>query len=236
MDDTCAGFDDRDAGVLTHEADQSRAAARNHHVDVTHGVEQGGDGVVPRRQQRESRLVDPFAEERFAEQGGDGLVGMAGVAASLQDAGVARLQAEREDVGRDVGPCFADHAYHAERYADLAQGHAVGAGPLGERLALRRGKPGDGFHVGGDRGDAFGRQPQAVAHGRIGGHGLQVEGVGREQFSGVFPQQSGGPDDCTSEALGVGPCKLGPGTAGSGEDCIVFHVIPGRGNRSESVV
>ncbi|MFR6634577.1 MAG: hypothetical protein ACLUQ6_06625 [Alistipes onderdonkii] len=34
----------------------------------------------------------------------------------LQDAGVARLDAEGEDVGRDIGAGFADHADHAERY------------------------------------------------------------------------------------------------------------------------
>ena len=36
---------------------------------------------------------------------------------------------------------------------------------IAEWTALRRGQSGDGFHVGGDRGDAFRRQPQAVAHG-----------------------------------------------------------------------
>ena len=165
VDDARPGFDHGYAGVFAHEADQSRAAARDHHVDVTHGVQQRSGSLVTRGQQGEGRRVDAFAAERLAEQDGDGFVGAAGVAAALQHAGVARLHRERENVGRDVGARLADHAHHAERYADLAEGHAVGTGPFGDRFALRRGQSGDGFHVGGDRGDAFRRQPQAVAHG-----------------------------------------------------------------------
>ncbi len=175
------------------------------------------------RQQGEGRRVDAFAAERLTEQGGDGFVGVTGVAAAFQHAGVARFDAERENVGRDVGPRFADHADHAERHADLAQSHAVGTGPLGDRLALRRGQSGDRLHVGGDRGDALRRQPQAVAHGRIGIHRLQVEGIGRKHFFGVFPQQGGGFRDGAAQSPGVGKGQFVSRMPGGGEDRIVFH-------------
>ena len=223
VDDACPGFDDRDAGVFAHEADQPRSAARDHNVDVTHGVQQRSGGLVARGQQGEGRRVDALAAERLTEQGGDGFVGAAGVAAALQHAGVARLEAQRENIGRDVGARLADHAHHAERHADLAEGHAVGTGPLGDRLALRRGQSGDRLHVGGDRGDAFRRQPQAVAHGRIGIHRLQVEGIGRKHFFGVFPQQGGGFRDGAAQSPGVGKGQFVSRTPGVGEDRIVFH-------------
>ena len=93
VDDARPGLDHGYAGVFAHEADQSRAAARDHHVDVTHGVQQRSGSLVTRGQQGEGRRVDALAAERFVEQGGDGFVGVAGIAAAFQHAGVAGFQA-----------------------------------------------------------------------------------------------------------------------------------------------
>ena len=93
VDDAGTGLDDGDAGVLAHEADQPRTAAGDHHVDIAHGPEQGRHGFVAGGQQGEGRWVDALAAERFVEQGGDGFVGVAGVAAAFQHAGVAGFQA-----------------------------------------------------------------------------------------------------------------------------------------------
>ena len=165
VDDAGARFDDRDAGVLADEADQPRPAARDDYVDIAHGAQQRPHGFVPRGEQREGVFVDAFGAERFVQQRRDRLVGVAGVAAPFQDAGVARLDAEGEDVGRDIGAGFADHAAHAERYAALDDGHAVGARPARQFLALRRAQVRYGFHVGGDGADSLRGQPQAVEHG-----------------------------------------------------------------------
>ena len=119
----------------------------------------------------------------------------------------------------------------------FAQSHAVGTGPLGDRLALRRGQSGDRLHVGGDRGDAFRRQPQAVAHGRIGIHRLQVEGIGRKHFFGVFPAAG------RRLSRRCGPIARRRQGASSFPACraaakIVSYsiFIPDIGNRSESAV
>ena len=191
VDDAGARFDDRDAGVLADEADQPRPAARDDYVDIAHGAQQRPHGFVPRGEQREGVFVDAFGAERFVQQRRDRLVGMAGVAAPFQDAGVARLDAEREDVGRDIGAGFADHADHAERYAALDDGHAVGARPARQFLALRRAQVRNGLHVGGDGVDAFGGQPQAVEHGRRGGHdqGLNTGGMGNFSPSPFYTKE-----------------------------------------------
>ena len=236
VDDARAGLDDGNAGVLAHEADQPGTAAGDHHIDVTHGPEQRRHGFVVGGQQGEGRRVDALAAECFVEQGGDGFVGAAGVAAAFQHAGVARPETQREDVGRDVRTRLADHSHDAERHADLADRQSVGAGPLVDRRALRCGEPGDGLHVGGDACDAFGRQPQPVAQGRVGGHRREVEGVGLQQAVGVCPEQPGGRRDGAAQRRGVGAGQFGSRAAGGGEESFVFriHFIPDIGNRSES--
>ena len=234
VDDAGAGFDDRNAGVFAHEADQARAAARNDDVDVTHGVQQRSDGGVVRRKQGEGVFVDAFAAQGFVQQGGDGFVGVTGVAAALQHAGVARFDAEREDVGRDVGPRFADHADHAERNPPFDDGHSVGAGAPLQLFALRRGQVRDGFHVVGDGGDALRSQPQTVAQRRVGGHGFEVAGVGFEQAGRMRAQQLCGVHQRASESFGFGLGQKRSGLTGGFEQGFVFHsrLIRGRGNRS----
>ena len=165
--------------------------------------------LVTRGQQGEGRRVDAFAAERLAEQGGDGFVGVTGVAAALQHAGVARFDTEREDVGRDVGPRFADHADHAERNPPFDDGHSVGPGAPLQLFALRRGQVRDGFHVVGDGGDALRSQPQTVAQRRVGGHGFEVAGVGFEQAGRclLYTSPHKSPPHCNIRPAAGAPCR-----------------------------
>ena len=55
-----------------------------------------------------------------------GLVAGVGIAATLEHAGIAALEAEREDVESYIGTCLIDHADNAEGHADTTQPQAVG--------------------------------------------------------------------------------------------------------------
>ena len=52
-------------------------------------------------------------------------IALVGVLAALQYTSVATLEAEGEDVERDVRPCFINHSYHAKWHADTFQTQAV---------------------------------------------------------------------------------------------------------------
>lgn len=89
--DAGARFDHRYAGVVAHEVDQSPPAARNDQIDQSRGTEQRGRRFVRGRQQGEGVLVEAVRRERAADQRGDRRIGVAGVAAPFEDAGVADL-------------------------------------------------------------------------------------------------------------------------------------------------
>lgn len=147
--------------MVAHEVDQSPPAARNDQIDQSRGTEQRGRRFVRGRQQGEGVLVEAVRRERAADQRGDRRIGVAGVAAPFEDAGVARLDAEREDVEPHVGTCFVDDADDAEWYRDFADLHAVGAHRAVEDASQRRRKRRHVAQVGGDA-----QQPPAVEQQR----------------------------------------------------------------------
>ena len=177
MTDACAGLDDGDAGVLPHELDEAAAAARNDEVDVAFGVEQFGCSFAGSWQQFDHVRIDAEAFEHLVYHAHDGAVGAVGVAATLQDAGVSALQAQGADVEADVGPCFVDDADDTEWHADAAQPEAVGQYVLLEHTTQRRRQRGYLARVGGNVGQAFGSQFQAVVLGIVRVHALQVLAV-----------------------------------------------------------
>ena len=183
--DARSRLDDGHERMAAHEVDKSPPAARDDDVHVARGLHQLGGGLVPGGQQGHRVRVDAPARQHGADELHDGLVGVPRVAAALEHAGVARLQAQGCHVEAHVGACLVDDAHHAEGHAHLAQGHAVGAHRLGQHPPQGRGQRGHVAHVGGDALDAFAGEQQAVAQ-RVGGiHGGQVEGVGFQQAAGL---------------------------------------------------
>ena len=221
VDDTGARLYDRHAGVLAHEAYEAAPAARDDHVDEPLGVQQGVGGLAFRRQQREGGLVEPLGAQGVAYDDGGRFVCAAGVAASLHDGCVGRLEAEGEDVERDVGPRLADHAHNPERNPHLAYRHAVGAAPAGYGLALRGVEFGDLLHAAGDVVDALRRELEAVVHGCLGRYGGEVPGIGLEQPCGVVAQGGGSAAQGAVEGGGVGLEKRGGGTLRAAEERLV---------------
>ena len=53
-----------------------------------------------------------------------------GVTASLQDAGIATLEAEGEDIEADIRPCFENNTDYTEWHADTPQIEAIGKRPF----------------------------------------------------------------------------------------------------------
>ena len=84
-----------------------------------------------------------------------GAVGAIGVAPAFKDAGVARLEAERENVETDVWPGLIDDTYYAERHADTPQAQAVLKRPGLRDDAERRRQRGHMAHVSGYVGEPF---------------------------------------------------------------------------------
>ncbi len=122
--------------------------------------------------------------------GGDGRehgVGVRRRRRAAQHDRVARLQAQRRGVDRDVGPGLVDDRDHAERHAHLADVEAVGQPEAVDDLADRVGERGDRAHPRGDPGDARLVEREAVEERRRQpalAPGLHVARVGLEDLRG----------------------------------------------------
>ena len=103
----------RDAGVLLDVADEGVGAARHQQVDVAVAREHRGD-VLARLQQRDPVRRDAGGGGGGADRGEQGAVGAERLAAALEEAGVAALEAERGDLDEGVGAGLEDDADDAE--------------------------------------------------------------------------------------------------------------------------
>jgi hypothetical protein len=166
--------------------DQALAAARDDHVDVLGHGDQEADGLaVGGFDHLHRRFRQAGGGEACAHAGGDGLVAADGFLAAAQDRRVARFQAQRRGVRRDVGPRFVNDADHAQRHAHPAHLDAGGAALHVADFADRIGQGGDLFEAQRHGFDALGGQCQAVDHRRVEAVGAgfgDIGGIGREQF------------------------------------------------------
>ncbi len=113
-------LDHRDARLARQALDQLLAAARHDDVDVlAHGDELAHRGAVGRVDQLDRGFRQAGRFQPGAHAIGDGAVRLERLRAAAQDAGVARLDAQRRRVGGHVGARFVDDADHAERHAHL---------------------------------------------------------------------------------------------------------------------
>ena len=119
MADASTRLDDWHGGFLAHEVNEATASTRNDEVDQSTCMEQGGCGLVGGGQKNNGMgkglLYDA---DRHA-------IGFVGILAAFQHAGVARLEAEGEDVEGNVGTRFIDHADDTEGHTDTLEVEAV---------------------------------------------------------------------------------------------------------------
>ena len=124
----------------------------------------------------------------LAQQGGQGGVGVQGLAAAAQDHGIARFQAEDGRVDGHVGAGLVDHGDDTQRHAHAAHQQTVGALPLAVHGAHGVGQAGHMQAGGAHVGQCGGMQGQAVHAG-----GVQASGAGRAQILRVGGAQLGFP-------------------------------------------
>jgi hypothetical protein len=130
----------------------------------------------------------------LAHQLPQGQVGLDGLRAATQDAGVAALDGQGRRLDGDVGAALVNHAEHAQGDAHLAHADAGGTALDAGHLADGIGHGGQLFAALGHGVDDFPGQAQAVHHGRgqsrrLGGG--DVAGVGFRQRGAGLAQQAG---------------------------------------------
>ena len=128
----------RHGGVFRHEVDQPGTTPGHQQVDVLfhsqHHVHQRpvGVGYELHGVGGQAGLADGAVNQRH-QRG----VGPQRLLAAPQDAGVARFQRQRNDVGGDVGPALVDAGEHAQRHPPLFNLQPVFQGEGLHQLAHR---------------------------------------------------------------------------------------------------
>ena len=144
--------------------------------------------------QRDRAFRQPGGQTGFDRHRRQHGVGVRGHRRAAQHDRVARLQAQRGRVDRDVRPRLVDDRDHAERHPHLAHVEPVGEPEAVDHLADGIGQRRDVPDLAGDRGDPAGveREPvqQRVGQPRLAA-GLEVAGVGLEDLRRPLDQLVG---------------------------------------------
>ena len=119
-------LDDRDARRIAHKLDEALASARYAHIYISCGSQHLGSGLMGGWQQSGSRLWQAVRFQYAVYQCDDGTIGVIGIAAALEHAGVSALQAKREYIETHVGTCLIYHAYYTEGNCLPSQEQSVG--------------------------------------------------------------------------------------------------------------
>ena len=110
-----AGLDDRHRRVLDGRLDQALATARDDHVDVLAQLQHPlHERAIGRRDQLHRRLGQPDVLQALLNRRHDRAVARQRFTAPAQHHRIARLQANRRDVARHVGPRLVHDADHAQ--------------------------------------------------------------------------------------------------------------------------
>ena len=175
------GEDHRDGRDLGERLLQPLAPARDDQVDQLVLGRQLGQLLTPAAGDEADRALGRV----LGGDRGEDRVGVRGARRAPQHDRVARLQAQRGGVDRDVRPRLVDHRDDAERRPRLGDVQAVGQPEPVDDLADRIRQRGDVAHLRGDRGDPLGIQQQPVQQ-RVGeprlAPGLQIPRVGLEDL------------------------------------------------------
>ncbi len=153
-------------------------------------------------------------------------VGAGGLAAALEQRGVARLDGQRADLQQRVGPRLEDHPQHAQGAGHLGELQAVVQQPAQAHPAQGVGQGGHGLQAAGHlqrawRGSSFSRL--ALAGDRPRGLGA-VLGIGLEHSFGPLAEQFRRAAQGLVARTGGGGGQQpggGPGLAGPGPDLLI---------------
>jgi len=187
------------------ETDQAFTAPRDDQVDELVLLEHFRDTLaVGKRDDGKGSDRDPGFLHRFAQNTGDGHIGIDRLGPAAEDDGIAGLQAERRGIGGHIGPRLINDADDAERDPHFADHQAVGAFPharhLAHRIRERRHFPQAVRHGP----DAFPVQHQPVEHGRRNAlfpGRIQVFGILGQKVPGTVLQR---PGHCQEQSVFLG--------------------------------
>ena len=129
--------------------------------------------------------VKPLLDKNLAKDGDDDGVALVGIAAALEDNGVAGSEPDGDDIGGDVGARLIDDAHDAHGDTHTAYFQTIGHEEFLDDLATRGREACDIAGVGGYGLDALAVETEAVVAVVGGVHLCQVDGVGSNYFVGV---------------------------------------------------
>ena len=177
---TC--LNDRNACRIAHKVDQSSAATRYAEVDIAHSGEHLVCRLMRCRQQAHYVFVDVMRPKHFLDECNDGTVGHVGILSTLQYAGIASLETEREDIEADIGTCLVHHSNDTIRHTLLAQKESVGQRLLVEHLAKRIVQVSHITQCRSNVVQSLGRELQTVVQRIVLRHTTKVVGIGSKQL------------------------------------------------------
>ena len=160
--------------------------------------------------------------KHFLDECNDGTVGHVGILSTLQYAGIASLETEREDIETDIGTCLVHHSNDTIRHTLLAQKQSVGQRLLVEHFAKRIVQMRHIAQRYSNVVQSLGRELQTVVQRIVLRHTTKVVGIGSKQLlymrlgSVGKVQQHGG-------AVGLGKTRQCIGGGASGMECI-YHI------------
>ncbi len=125
MHDSRTRLDDRYLCCVAHETNQSLATTRNTKIDVTYCRKHGACCLMRCRQEFNYMRIDAILLQHRMDDRHLCPVCTIGFFTTLQNSGIATLEAEREDIKGDIRPRLEDHTDDTERYTDSFQMQAI---------------------------------------------------------------------------------------------------------------
>ena len=179
----CSRLDHRDGGIFGHEADESRSAARDDHIDQAAGFDEVLNRLTRAGIKQLNRTRGNASHRRHALD--QSLIAQGRFPAAAQDDRIARLQCKDCGVDSHVGTRLVDDPDDSERDAHLANAQAVRFGPLGEGLPDWIRETGDLPNRGRNVVDPRWREQEAIAHGAFKARALQILAIRLENLLGL---------------------------------------------------
>ena len=177
---------------------QALAAARDDQVDQALLPGQLGQRVAPALDELDRALGRVLGGDRRQHR-----VGVRRARRAAQHDRVARLQAQRGRVDRDVRPRLVDDGDDAERHALLAHVEPVGQPEALDHLADRVAQRGDVAHLRGDRADA-----RLVEHQPVEQRGATGRPRARPPCRARWPRRSRRPRASSASAIACSAASL----------------------------
>ena len=182
MADAGAGFDHRDARMVTDKVDQRTASARDDEVHQADRIQQLRRRFAVGREKGADGRVDTQRSQHIVDDRNQSAVRAIRIRAPFQYAGIPALEAEGKYVEGDVRAGFVYHADHAEGNGHFPYHHTVRPHRFAQQPAEWRREGSHVLHISGDARQTLFRQLQTVVFRIRRVHAPEVFRVGGKHF------------------------------------------------------